>query len=224
MAQDLKQTISLIFEGVDNTGQAIGGVLKGLDSVTSSTQQAIAPLANFTTSILKTEAALAAAGAALAVFSAAVAQDFERSFREITTLIDQPIDSLQDFRDNILEYAQTSTAGLDEITQSIYSAISAGVDWEQSIEAVAVAERLALAGNADLNEGLEALIPTPGLKAEQDSHLHPDARYIELIVVGSPPALRFHIKGSVQIIDAARKGSPLSAHCKADPSSSFSHV
>ena len=160
MAQNLQQTISLIFEGVDNTGQAIGGVLKGLDSVSSSTQQAVAPLANFTTSILKTEAALAGAGAALAVFSASVAQDFERSFREITTLIDAPTESLQDFRANILEYAQSSTDGLDEITQAIYSTISAGVAWEDSIKAVEAAQRLGLAGNASLNEGLEALIPT----------------------------------------------------------------
>lgn len=156
----LDQTIRLIFEGVDQTGAAIDSVTRGLGGVSSAVQGATAPLADFTTDILKFEAATVAAGVALVTYSAAVSQDFERAFREIATLIDVPLEGLEGFRDEILTFAQTSTQGLDEITAATYDTISAGVAWEDSLKAIGVAEKLAIAGNAELGDGLNALIPT----------------------------------------------------------------
>ncbi|WP_231365735.1 phage tail tape measure protein [Thioalkalivibrio sp. ALMg3] len=117
-----------------------------------------APVADFTKKAVAFEAALLGAGAAITAFSIKAAGDFDSAFREISTLIDQPVEDLGEFRDAILEYSQTSTQPLESITGAIYSAISAGVDYADSIEAVAQAEQLAVAGKADLNDSLTVLV------------------------------------------------------------------
>ena len=99
-----------------------------------------------------------AAGLAVTAFSVKVAGDFDTAFREISTLIDVPIQDLEGFKEAILSYASTSTKPLEEVTQSIYNAISAGVGFADSIEAVALAEKLSVAGKATLNDSLVVLV------------------------------------------------------------------
>lgn len=155
---DAKRTIELVFEGVDKTGAATQAALNNTQKFAGNIQSATQPIADFTTSAVKLEAALLASGVAVTAFAVKVAGDFDSAFREIATLIDQPIVSLNEFRDAILSYASSSTQPLDQVTQAIYTAISAGVDFEDSILAVSQAERLAVAGKADLNDALLVLV------------------------------------------------------------------
>jgi TP901 family phage tail tape measure protein len=155
---DAKRIIELVFEGVDKTGAATQAALNNTQKFAGSVQSATQPVADFTVSAVKLEAALLASGVAVTAFAVKVAGDFDSAFREISTLIDQPIESLNEFRDAILSYANSSTQPLDQVTQAIYNAISAGVDFEDSIAAVSQAERLAVAGKADLNDALLVLV------------------------------------------------------------------
>lgn len=155
---DAQRTIDLIFNGVDKTGAATIAALNNAEKFTGALKDATQPIADFTVGALKIEGALLAAGLAMTTFAVKVAGDFDTAFREISTLIQRPVDELGGFRDAILNYAATSTAPLEQVTRSIYDAISAGVPFEESIAAVAAAERLAIAGKADLNATLRVLV------------------------------------------------------------------
>ncbi len=155
---DLKKTVELIFGGVDNTGGAISSVGRGLDGLVNKTGNVTGVLADITDSIVKLDLALAAAGVGITAFAVKLSEDFDTAFGEIATLIGQPADNLRDFQAQILEYSERSTASLEQITSATYGAISAGVDYKDSLELIAAAEQLAIAGKADLGDTTTALV------------------------------------------------------------------
>ena len=155
---DKQKTIEIIFGGVDKTGGAIGSVGRGLDSLTDKTGNVTGFLAGVTDSIVKLDLALAAAGVGITAFAVKLSDDFDTAFAEIATIIGQPADNLRDFQDQILRYSETSSASLQEITNATYGAISAGVDYQNSLELIAAAEQLAIAGKADLGDTTTALV------------------------------------------------------------------
>ncbi|MBY6032193.1 phage tail tape measure protein [Marinobacter daepoensis] len=157
---DLKKTVELIFGGVDKTGGAISSVGRGLDSLVDKTGNVTGFLSGITDSIVKLDLALAAAGVGITAFSVKLSDDFDTAFGEIATLIGQPADNLRDFQAQILQYSERSTASLEQITNATYGAISAGVDYADSLELIAAAETLSIAGKADLGDTTAALVST----------------------------------------------------------------
>lgn len=157
---DASKTVDIIFGGVDRTGQAVNSVGDNLKRLEGGIGSITSPLASVTDSILKLDAALAAAAIGVTAYAVKIADDFDTAFAEIATLIGQPADSLQDFQAQILSYSETSSAALDDITSATYAAISAGVDYKDSIELIAAAEQLAVAGRADLQSTTTALVST----------------------------------------------------------------
>lgn len=155
---DKRSTIDIIFGGVDNTGSAIRSVGAGLSSLESSVGSVTAPLADITDSILQLDAVLATAAAGLTAYAIKVSNDFGTSFAEIATLIDAPAENLGSFKDSIQNYAESSTKSFEDITAATYSAISAGVDYKDSLEILAAAETLSIAGRADLGSTTNALV------------------------------------------------------------------
>ena len=155
---DLRKQIDLVFRGVDETGQATQAALGNAAKFSQSVGNVTAPIADFTKSAVKFEASLLVAGAAVTAFAIKAAGDFDGAFREIATLLDEPIESLDGFRQAILDYAATSTQSLGEITTAVYSAISAGTDYTDSLGVVAQAEQLAIASKADLGDTLVLLV------------------------------------------------------------------
>lgn len=157
---DKQKTVEIIFGGVDKTGGAISSVGRNLDSLTGRVGDLTGPLANITDSIVKLDLALAAAAAGVTGYAIKIADDFDTAFGEIATLIGQPADNLRDFQSQILEYSERSTQSLDQITSATYSAISAGIEYQNSLELIAAAEQLSIAGRADLGSTTTALVST----------------------------------------------------------------
>ncbi|WP_421860799.1 phage tail tape measure protein [Marinobacter salarius] len=157
---DTSKTVEIIFGGVDRTGSAVSSVGRNLDGLTNRVGDLTGPLANITDSIVKLDAALAAAAVGVTAYAVKISDDFDTAFGEIATLIGQPADNLRDFQDQILSYSETSTASLDQITNATYSAISAGTDYKDSLELLAAAEQLSIAGRADLGDTTTALVST----------------------------------------------------------------
>lgn len=155
---DAKSVVELIFEATDKTGAATLSALKNTEKFASSVQSATQPIADFTFAALKFEAALLSAGVAMTAFGVKAAGDFDTAFREISTLIQVPIDDLGEFRDAILSYASTSTQPLEEVTASIYTAISAGAEYAEAIDVITVAEKLAVGGRAELDATTKVLV------------------------------------------------------------------
>jgi len=164
---NLESTIDLIFNGIDNASAAASQVGNSLNSLRNTTSQfsdglsgIAAPFADLANKLLATEAAALTAGAALVGLAINAADQFDVSFSEITTLIDKPTEGLQGFRSEIMAYAATSTQSLESVTGAFYNAISQGVAYGDSLKAVTTAEKLAVAGKADLNVTLQGLLGT----------------------------------------------------------------
>lgn len=155
---DLEKSVAIIFEGVDKMGSGVDSATKRIDGIAGSVEKATQPLADLTLGVAKFEAALLGAGVAVTALAVKLAGDFDSQFREISTLIDEPTDSLAGFRQEILDYAGQSTQALSTVSSAIYNAISAGVDYTDSLDAVRLAERLAVAGKADLDTSLTVLV------------------------------------------------------------------
>ncbi|MCK7542973.1 phage tail tape measure protein [Marinobacter bryozoorum] len=157
---DKSKTVEIIFGGVDRTGSAIGSVGKNLDALQNKVGNITGPLADVTDSILQLDAALAAAAIAVTGYAVKLSDEFDTAFGEIATLIGQPADNLGEFQAQLQEYSESSSQSLSEITSATYAAISAGVDYKDSIQLIAAAEQLAMAGRADLGATTTALVST----------------------------------------------------------------
>lgn len=157
---DLQKTIEIVFGGVDQVTGKVDSITKKVSDGFGELESVTDPLANAHDSVIALEAALGAlaiGGMALAVN---VAGQFDSQFREITTLIDDTGAGIDQFRDDIRAYAADSTQGLDDINAALYQAISLGVDYTDSLEALATAEQLAVGGKADLASSTELLLGT----------------------------------------------------------------
>ena len=154
---DAQSVVELVFQGVDKTGEATQAALNNAQKFSSTVQNIAAPIADATEKAIKFEAALIATSAALVGFAIKTAGDFDAAWREITTLIDEPVEALDGFRQAILDYARDSAFGLNEVTDAVYSAISAGIDYTDSLDVVAKSEQLAVAGKSSLKESVIAL-------------------------------------------------------------------
>lgn len=151
-------TVEILIKAIDNASPVFSSVVDGLGQVTSSMDTLSKPVADVAGSLLKIEAAAIAGGAALTVLAINTAGKFDSSFREISTLIDEPLEKLGAFRNAILDYAGDSTQSLGDISGAVYQAISLGVDYTDSLDAVRQAEVLAVAGRADLKTSTEVLL------------------------------------------------------------------
>ena len=157
---DKQKTVEIIFGGVDKTGGAVTSVGRNLDSLAGRVGDLTGPLSNITDSIVKLDLALAAAAIGITGYAVKISDDFDTAFGEIATLIGQPADNLRDFQSQILEYSERSSASLEQITSATYSAISAGTEYKDSLNLIAAAEQLAIAGKADLGDTTTALVNT----------------------------------------------------------------
>jgi len=153
---DLQKTVEIVFGGRNELSKTIGQVESSLDSLTGGTQV----FADMADNVLRAETAVAALALAAAGLSIEQAGTFSDQFAEITTMIDANASELGGYRQEILDYANTSTQSLSDITGSVYSAISAGVKYTDALGVMSEAEQLAVAGKAPLKDSLVALAST----------------------------------------------------------------
>lgn len=155
---DFTRTVDLIFGAKDRASATIANLEKNLDGFEQNVHAVTEPLNTLANDALKVEAAVIAMGAAVLKFSLDEAEKFQSSFAEITTLFDASGDNVLQFRDDVQAYAQGSTQAIGDITGAIYSAISAGADYTVSLGALQDAEKLAVAGNGELDASLRVLV------------------------------------------------------------------
>lgn len=156
----LQRTVEIIFNATNNVGGVVNRMSQELDTFASTAGNLAQPFADMADKVLTAETAIAALAAGVAALSIKEAGDFEAHFNQITTLINESGDNITKFRNEILEYSKSSTQSLETITNATYSAISAGVDYQKALAALGEAEKLAVAGNAQLDSTLVALVST----------------------------------------------------------------
>lgn len=157
---DASKTIDLIFNGIDRTGAATQAALNNLEKFAGSTQALTQPLTDFTMGAVKLEAGLLTAGVAMTAFAVKVAGDFDSSFRQISTLFDASAEDTARFRDEIEAYAAQSGKSMEDLMSALGAAIGSGVDYRDSLDLIATAEKLSIATRADLTGTTEVLVST----------------------------------------------------------------
>ncbi|MBU2623423.1 MAG: phage tail tape measure protein [Proteobacteria bacterium] len=157
---DLTKTIEIVFGGKDETSKTIGSITGKMDGFAKDIGEASKPLADLAGNILKVDAALAAMVVGGMAYAIKTAGEFSGQFGEITTLIKDTGEPIEQFKKNILDYSTGSVKSIEQINQAVYSAISAGVDYKDSLDFVSEAEKLSVAGRADLGATTKALIST----------------------------------------------------------------
>ena len=157
---DLQKTVAIVFNAVDNTGGALDTIGGNISSFADGLQSAIAPLDAIAGYVKMADTAIVGFGVALGVKAVEAAGRFEGSMNEIGTLFGANAEQLGAYSNQVLDYASGSTQSLDSVTAALYNAVSAGVDWSNSVEFMATVEKLAVAGKADLNQVTLALTGT----------------------------------------------------------------
>jgi TP901 family phage tail tape measure protein len=155
---DFTRSVELIFGGKDNVSPTLKTISTNLDKFESSVGNVAGPVSDVGDSILQLNAAIGALGAVMVGVALNEASKFESAFAEISTLFDTAPENLQQFSTDIRDFASSSTQSIDDINRSVYSAISAGADYTESLELLQSAEQLAVAGNADLDSSLVVLL------------------------------------------------------------------
>jgi len=140
---DAQKTVEVIFNAVDNVSgktKAIGSSLAGIAS----------PIAGATKSILKIEAAAALAAAAIGGLSIKLAGDFQSGIKNIGTLSDATDQQLGTLSASMLKYSTNSTSTAEQLLKASFDAQSAGVKFGDTMNFIATADRLAVAGGTDV--------------------------------------------------------------------------
>lgn len=156
-----QEIVELLFKA-DYKGQPqMMKLKKDVSGLASSFDAGVSRVAAFTLALGAIETAALGAAVGLAKAGAESAGKFKDSFNEISTLItDISDDDLAGFETAIKNYASNSTASLESINTAIYNAISSGTDWKNSLELLTTAEKLSVAGKADLNDTVKVLTAT----------------------------------------------------------------
>jgi len=157
---DIKRTVEILFQGNDQASKVMRSIGKNASDMGAMIESAAQPFARMADAVLVADAALAAlaiGGMALAIDKAS---EFESSFAEISTLIDDTDENILKFKDDIITYARDSVKSLDDINGAVYTAISAGIDYTSAIESLNEAEKLSVAGKGDLNDTIRLVAST----------------------------------------------------------------
>ena len=151
---DITKTIEIIFGATDD------GLSAAFSKIDNSIQGVAQPLGDFTKDLLKTEAALAAAGVAMVGFAINSAGQFKDSIGEIGALFNATSEQSAQLGDDILKFASESTQSIESINKATFIAISTGTEWTEVTKQLAEAEKLAVAGSTGLDVATAALSRT----------------------------------------------------------------
>lgn len=113
-------------------------------------------------------AAAAAAAAAIATKAVAAASEFEESFAKVNTLLSDTT-NLADYKKAIIDLSSKTGVAAAELSESVYSAISASVDQAKAVDFVASAIKLAKGGFTDATTAVDIMttaINAYGMSAE----------------------------------------------------------
>lgn len=160
MATAADRIVKLIFEGDDRVSKVVSGIEKNIAGFTGKLGDATAPLAGIAEGALKAEAALGALAVGGIALATTEAGKFGDSFNEISTLIDASGGDIAAFRQEIIDYGREASSSYEDINGAVYSAISAGIDYRDALGSLTQAEKLSIAGKAELQDTIVLLAGT----------------------------------------------------------------
>jgi len=131
---------------------------ENLDIVVKVKDEATSSLESMLTSFVSVTAGVTAL---TSVFIKAIdaVSEFESGMANVATLLDEEgRKALQGMEDDLQNLAVITGTSLSQLTEGLYYVVSAGIDAEEQMEFLTVANKLAVAGNTDLATSIQAMV------------------------------------------------------------------
>lgn len=111
----------------------------------------------------------------MGVATTKMAIDFETSFAQVSTLLDEGSTDIDKYKSDILTASSEMGVGVGEYSESVYQAISAGVDQAEAISFVKTQAKLAKGGFTDLTTAVDVtttVLNAYGLETENATKIN----------------------------------------------------
>lgn len=133
---DIQKTIEIIFNATDQTGTGFKSVGSSVSGFADNVGKATQPLADFTTSLLKTEAAIAAVGVAALAFAFNESVKYESALLDLQKVMGEGEGNAVDYSARIDELSYKFGVVGTEVISSAANFKQAGFDIEESFQLV----------------------------------------------------------------------------------------
>lgn len=157
---NLQSVIELVFRGIDQASDVMDQVSGGLGEMGDKATAIAQPFADVAAKAQIMEAAIVTLAGVLVGQGVKAASEFQAQFAMLTTLFEDSGEPVAQYRQDILDYAASSTQSLQSIMASLQNAVGAGVAYSQSIDLMREAEQLAVAQGSTLDEAMGLLTST----------------------------------------------------------------
>jgi TP901 family phage tail tape measure protein len=154
---DAQRTIDLIFNGVDKTGLATQAAISNTKAFSSNIQSATQPIANFTQSLVKIEAAVLSAGAVIGAFAISEAASFQSSVAELNKVLGEG-ENIQNYINLAEDLAKTYGIASEEVLGTIANYKQAGFSAKEAGELTKAGLDLVIAGGLEAGAAGEILV------------------------------------------------------------------
>lgn len=159
-----------IFVNTDDADKSMQKTEKNAESIATKFGNGIKTVAKWGAAIVS---AATVAGTAIMGNAVSAAENFEQAFAKVNTLLSDTTD-LENYKKEIIALSNETGVATDDLCESIYSAISAGVDEAEAINFTAEALKLAEGGFTDAATAVDVMttaINAYGLSAEGASQI-----------------------------------------------------
>jgi len=155
---NLNQTVDIIFNGVDRTGEAFGTVGDRLGSFNDKVQNVAQPLSDLADRMLKLEASAIAVGTAFGAYAVTKAAEFESAQADLAKVLDETDPKIGEFTATVDELSIKYGEAATNILQGIANFKQAGFSAKESAELQKNAMDLVIAGDLEASEASELLV------------------------------------------------------------------
>lgn len=150
MALEIFKLVGSIFVDTDKANDSISKTDKKAEGLAGKLLKGVGTAAKWGAGIVT------AAGAAATAVTA-MAADYESSFAKVSTLLSGTGEEIEKYKNDILKASSETGVSVDEMSESVYNAISAGVDQADAIGFVTEALKLAKGGFTDTATSVDVL-------------------------------------------------------------------
>lgn len=154
---DAQRTIDLIFNGVDKTGAATQAALNNTKKFAGNIQDATQPIADFTTSAVKLEAGILAAGLAVTAFSVKVAGDFQSAVADLSKVL-ADTDNIEQYKNLAIELGESYGVASVDVLNAITNYKQAGFTAEEAGQLTKAGLDLVIAGGIEATRAADLLV------------------------------------------------------------------
>jgi TP901 family phage tail tape measure protein len=149
MSKDLERIIKIVFKGDNETDKAFKSVERNIGNMAGSVERATAPIADLSTNLAKTEAALIAMGIAAGIFAFGKARDLQSAMIDLEKVAGNQPEALAQAKAAAYSLADTYGESTTSVLASIAGFKQAGFELDEAAQLTRDALNLMIAGDVE---------------------------------------------------------------------------